>query len=163
MKLLEMFERSNPLNVSRMFPKTRIPLPSTQDMDDLKVSTTQLSSTMRVLTQLLVKINKDKKSENLKQAIINADRTFDSTRKLVKQLDKYKSMDSVSKKDFKIKLEDLFRQVFSFLDGTDNYMGKSELDTKGKEKRMLFLAKQEAKKILNGVQLLHAKIKKSGI
>lgn len=147
-----------------MFPKgKRKPLPSTHNMDNLKVSATNLASTARVLSQLLSKLNKEKKTNNLTQATLNADRLFDASRRLVKQLDKYKAVASIPKRDFDSKLENMFRDVFSFLDGTENYMDKAEDLLNSQEKRMIFLAKQEAKEVLQGARTIHNYIKSSGL
>lgn len=132
-------------------------------MDTLKVKVRQLTSTARVLSQILSKLNREKKNKFLKEATINADRTFDAGRKLDKELKKYKSMHSISKADFKKKLEDLFRQVFSFLDGTELNLKKYEGDDSNEARKLLFLARTEAKDILRGVTIMNNILKASSI
>lgn len=132
-------------------------------MDNLKVDVRQLASTARVLSQILSKLNKEKDNKFLKNAIVGADKTFDSARSLDKALKKYKAIQSVPKRDFDSKLEDLFRQVFSFLDSTELNMGKYQGDDLKEAKKMLFLAKKEAKDVLTGVRILHNHIKTSGL
>jgi hypothetical protein len=146
-----------------MFPKTRIPVPSTEDMDALKVKVRQLTSTAKVLAQVLSKLNKEKKDKDLKEAVINADRVFDAGRKLDKALKGFKSMHSISKNDFKTKLEDLFRQAFSFLDGAELRMNKYQGADLNEARKLLFLAKTEAKDILRGVAILNNVLKASKI
>lgn len=160
MSLIKQYERSN---VTNLFPKTRAPLPSTQVMDDLKVAVMNVKKNSRVLAQELSDQNKKHKSKDLFQLVSSADKIFDVSRNLEKELNKFKSTFSISKRDFKNKLEDKFRDLFAFLDAVELDINKqNDIDLK-KAKNFLFLVKKEANTILKNLKVLVSRVKASRV